>query len=162
MTINTMTAERSPATCEKWNNPHDGCRFPPGLGFPVISTVLALQQSCSNTCVLPPVLSWTPDLERAVLPANPLNAPVNMLLTPKAINSCRRQGRKIFLKWSLSEEYYVHGIPNWARLGLPDCHQSDNRIWGSTRWQRKRPRQSRRSRCRSCLLWCLGKLPRWV
>jgi len=39
------------------------------------------------TCVLPPVLSCTPDLDKAVLEANPLNDPPNILPSPKAISS---------------------------------------------------------------------------
>lgn len=134
MTISTMTAESSPATCKKETIPMMAGAF--SLARAPQSSALCWpcgRDARIPTCVLPPVLSWTPDLERAVLPANPLKAPVNMLLTPKAINSCGRQGRKLCLERSLSEEDYVRGIPNSAQLGLPGCHQWDNRIWGNTR-----------------------------
>lgn len=44
------------------------------------------------TCVLPPELSCTAVLERAVLAANDLKVAPNMLLTPNAMSSCRWGG----------------------------------------------------------------------
>lgn len=40
------------------------------------------------TCVLPPELSCTAVLDRAVLAANDLKVAPNMLLTPNAMSSC--------------------------------------------------------------------------
>lgn len=81
----------------------------------------ALQTSSWNTCVLPPVLSCTPDLERAVLPANPWKDPVKMLLTPKAINSLRGEEKNNLLK------KWHHGLCEHKILKF--VHSSQDRLY---------------------------------
>lgn len=56
------------------------------------------------TCVLPPVLSCTPDLDSEVLAAKPLNAPPKTLPIPKAINSFKNT-KRIFIYYDQTRHF---------------------------------------------------------